>query len=58
MNTTDSLLLILEHDNFSYKETINCIRRKLKWKPTHENKWLWFVYGVGTKQFSIAGQPK
>ena len=42
------------------KETINLYKEKVKVvKPKwHENKWLWFVYGVGATAISVnlAGQ--
>ena len=46
-------ILLLKETNELYKDKVKLV--KPKW---HENKWLWFVYGVGATAISVnlAGQ--
>ena len=58
---SDSLIIDFRtHQLQLQKETINLYKEKVKVvKPKwHENKWLWFVYGVGATAISVnlAGQ--
>ena len=52
---SNELIIDFRTQNFSYKKKLLiCIREKVKVvKPKwHENKWLWFVYGVNLRHFS------
>tara|TARA_B100000029_G_scaffold110370_1_gene102249 strand:+ start:7427 stop:7804 length:378 start_codon:yes stop_codon:yes gene_type:complete len=58
---SDSLIIDFRTQQLQLqKETINLYKEKVKVvKPKwHENKWLWFVYGVGATAISVnlAGQ--
>ena len=60
---SDSLIIDFRTQQLQLqKETINLYKEKVKVvKPKwHENKWLWFVYGVGATAISVnlAGQLK
>ena len=58
---SDSLIIDFRTQQLQLQEqTINLYKEKVKVvKPKwHENKWLWFVYGVGATAISVnlAGQ--
>ena len=60
---SDSLIIDFRTQQLQLQEeTINLYKEKVKVvKPKwHENKWLWFVYGVGATAISVnlAGQLK